>query len=65
MAFKAEFLALLLKLIDDRKDVLASGNGVEDFPRYKHDVGYIAGLKAALELCEEAETTINKRERGA
>lgn len=65
MAFKAELINLILKLINERKDILASGNGVEDFSRYKYHVGFIAGLAATLELCEEAETTINKRERGA
>jgi hypothetical protein len=65
MAFKAELVKLILKLIDERKDIIASGNGVDDFSKYKHQVGFIAGLAATLELCEEAETTINKRERGA
>jgi hypothetical protein len=39
---------------------LAGGYGVVDFAQYKFLVGQITGLKAAIELCDEAKDLADK-----
>jgi hypothetical protein len=65
MVFKTELENLLAKAIEHQVEVMSSPHAVVDFPNYKYHVGIITGLRQALELAEEAESVINKRERGA
>lgn len=64
MAFKAELQKAIAEAIDFQTDIISSPHAISDFSEYKHYVGVVAGLRKALELCEEVETAINKRERG-
>jgi hypothetical protein len=63
-AFKAELEKLIQQAINDQVEVITARESVIDFPSYKYHVGLIAGLKMAQELSDEAESIINKRERG-
>jgi len=65
MVFKTELENLLAKAIETQVEVISAPHAVVDFPNYKYHVGIIAGLRQALEMAEEAESVINKRERGA
>lgn len=65
MVFRTELEQLLRKAVVERVEIITQPHAVVDFAAYKHHVGVIEGLKMALELCDEAETIINKRERGA
>lgn len=40
--------------INQRLLFLRSGQGIDDFAKYKHEVGYIAALDTALDLMTEA-----------
>jgi len=68
--YQAYYQYELKKLIDTHieriKESLTSSYQVEgfDFASYKHIVGRIEGLRLALELCEEAESIINGKEKG-
>ena len=62
--FERELKKLIDDAIDDRKENLSTGLGTIDFPTYRHQVGIIAGLRIALELCGEATTICNRKERG-
>ena len=35
-----------------------------DYSSYRHHVGKIEGLRAALELCDEAQSVVNGKDRG-
>ena len=48
------FETLVQEAIEDEKSVLESGN-LASFEEYKNRTGYIRGLRAALELLDEAE----------
>jgi len=65
MAFKAELARLLQQAIAEQVDVITAPHTMTDFGAYKHHIGIVAGLRSALELLEEAESIVNKRERGA
>ena len=62
--FEAELKKLIDQAVENRKENLANGMSVIDFPTYKHQVGIIAGLRMALELCDEATIICDRRERG-
>lgn len=61
LAFERELRVLLQTEIDRLKDNLANGLSTPDYESYKHTVGKIAGLTAALEACEEAATILSKK----
>jgi hypothetical protein len=63
--FRAELEKLITEAINYQIEIISSPNAVIDFQVYKHHLGFIAGLRHVLELCDEAESNINKRERGA
>jgi hypothetical protein len=46
--------AKIEKAIKERSSDLAFG-GAKDYPDYKFHVGWLCGISAALDLCEEAE----------
>lgn len=64
MVFKVELEKLLRQAIEDEVEILMAPHAIVDFASYKHHVGTITGLRKALELTDEAESLINKRERG-
>lgn len=55
----------LQKLIEDEVQRLMEnvvvGHAAIDFPEYKHQVGVIEGLRVALELCETAQTIVDRK----
>jgi hypothetical protein len=61
LAFEGELRKLIEEEISRLKDNVASGLGTADFASYKNQVGKIAGLNLALELCEEAKTIVSKK----
>lgn len=65
MVFKTELERLLHKAAAEQAEIITAPHAIVDFAAYKHHVGVIAGLRMALELSEEAQSIINKRERGA
>lgn len=65
MTFRVELEQLLEKAVAEQVEIITAPHALVDFGAYKHHVGVIAGLKLALELCDEANSIINKRERGA
>lgn len=62
--FERELKKLITSAVEDWKDNLSTGLATIDFPTYKHQVGIIAGLRMALEMCDEAATVCNREERG-
>ena len=62
--FERELKKLIASAVEDRKDNLSTGLATIDFPTYKHQVGIIAGLRMAFEMCDEAATICNREERG-
>ena len=61
LALEAELRKLVEEEITRLKDNLSNGLSVPDFETYKHQVGKIAGLQTALELCEEARSNVAKK----
>jgi hypothetical protein len=61
LAFEAELRRLVEEEIERLKDNLANGLSTPDFESYKNQVGKIAGLMMALDLCEEARTIVSKK----
>jgi len=55
----------LQKLIEEeeqrRMENVVLGHSAIDFPEYKHQVGIIEGLRIALELCENAQTIVDRK----
>lgn len=64
MVFKTELENLIDKAIKDQVEILTGNHTVNDLGAYKYHVGIVAGLRLAAELSDEAQTIINKRERG-
>ena len=56
--------SLILEEIEMKKDALITAHNVFQFEDYKFNVGQVIGLQRALELISEAETIIEKGERG-
>jgi hypothetical protein len=58
---------LLRDMIQDAIDrltlSLTAGYGINDYAQYKQQVGQIIGLRAALEMCDEARDEANKAMR--
>ena len=59
--FQIELIKLLETEIARISEIVMNGAGVTDFADYKHQTGKINGLRMAMELCEEAQTILNKR----
>lgn len=59
------FRVELEKLIEDEVQRLMEnvvvGHATIDFSAYKHQVGLIEGLRIALELCDAAQTSVDKK----
>lgn len=61
--YQHELSKLIALEIEQRKEQLVTASAAFDFPAYRHHVGIIEGLRAALELCGEAERIVNGGER--
>ena len=59
--FEAELKKLIQEEIDRITENLQSGISINDHVEYKLQVGKIAGLRFAAELCEEAQHNIIQR----
>ena len=62
--FERELKKLINEAVENKKENLSTGMSTIDFPSYKHQIGIIAGLRMALEFCDEATTICNRIERG-
>ena len=61
--YQRELTKLIVEEIERRKEVLVTASGTFDFPTYRHHVGTIEGLRAALGLLDEAERVVNGGDR--
>jgi hypothetical protein len=61
--FQSELEKLIKEDIERRKDLLVTASSTFDFASYRHHVGIIEGLRAALELIEETERLVNHGEQ--
>ena len=60
-----EIKATLEALVDEVKERLAVGMAVTNIEKYREEVGWIRGLRQAIEVCDEAEDMLAKKERGS
>ena len=55
----------LKKLLDERIastiDIITNRWAVDDYPAYTYHVGLIDGFKAAIAMCDEAETECKRK----
>lgn len=58
--FENTLRKLIEQEIERLTENLVLGLSVTDFANYRESVGQIAGLRKALELCEEAQTIVSK-----
>lgn len=61
--FLIEYHRLIKDEYEKRKENLALGNA-QDFNQYNRNVGFISGLKMALDLAEEAKTMADRATTG-
>jgi hypothetical protein len=59
--FRAELEKLLEEEVRRLMENIVVGHAAIDFPAYKHQVGVIDGLRIALELCEQAQTIVDRK----
>lgn len=59
--FEAKLKALCAEEIEREVDILALGMAVTDIADYKYRTGIIAGLRKAVELCDEANRVLAER----
>lgn len=52
--FHTMLAAKIRAALENRKESIALGEAV-DYPTYRENVGYVLGLKDALNLCDEIE----------
>lgn len=58
--FETTLRKLIQEEIERQTENLVLGLSVTDFSAYREAVGRIAGMRQALDLCEEAQTIISK-----
>lgn len=59
--FENELQQLISEEIARLTDNMANGLSINDIGQYKHEVGRILGLRAALDMCEEVNSILSKR----
>jgi hypothetical protein len=62
--FERELAKLMQQAIEKHKEELSSGLSIQTIESYREKVGKLAGLREALELFDEANDIVSKRERG-
>jgi hypothetical protein len=60
-AFERELQKLIVAEVERLLGNLGHGMGVTDYANYMKIVGEIAGLRKALEFCEEARLVVNEQ----
>jgi hypothetical protein len=60
-AFERELQKLIVAEVERLLENLGHGMGVTDYANYMKIVGEIAGLRKALEFCEEARLVVNEQ----
>jgi len=59
--FESELRKLVVVEIERLLENLGHGMGVTDYANYMKIVGEIAGLRKALDACEEARSIVNQK----
>ena len=59
--FRAELEKLIEQEVQRLMENVVVGHATIDFPSYKHQVGVIDGLRLALELCEQAQSIVDRK----
>ena len=59
--FRAELEKLIKQEVQRLMENVVVGHATIDFPAYKHQVGVIDGLRIAMELCEQAQTIVDRK----
>ena len=63
-AFERELSKLIHARVESLINNLSNGYAIDRIETYREQVGKISGLREALELFEEANDIVSKRERG-
>jgi len=58
--FLHEYGKLIREEIERQLEILSQEHYIVDYSVYRHHVGILKGLRKALELCDEAETSANQ-----
>ena len=62
--FAHELKKLIEEQIEERKEAISSGHGIEDFSDYRQKVGVITGLRLVLDdLFSQAADNCDRKER--
>jgi hypothetical protein len=59
--FRVELEKLVEGEIQRLMENIVVGHAAIDFSAYKHQVGVIEGLRAVLELCEQAQSIVDRK----
>jgi hypothetical protein len=59
--FEQELKKKIEAAIEDMEMQVSTGHGIDTFEQYKQTVGRIGGLRWALEMCDEVNSSIAKR----
>lgn len=59
--FRSELEKLVEGEVQRLMENIVVGHTAIDFPEYKHQVGIIEGLRIALELCEQAQSIVDRK----
>jgi hypothetical protein len=59
--FENELRQLISQELERLTDNMANGLSINDIGQYKHEVGRILGLRAALDFCDEVNVILSKR----
>ena len=59
--YRTELEKLIEEEVQRLMENIVVGHTAIDFPEYKHQVGIIEGLRIALELCERAQSIVDRK----
>lgn len=59
--YRSELEKLIEQEVQRLMENIVVGHAAIDFPEYKHQVGIIEGLRIALELCEQAQSIVDRK----
>lgn len=59
--FRSELEKLIQEEIQRLMENIVVGHATIDFSGYKHQVGVIEGLRVAIELCEQAQSIVDRK----
>lgn len=52
---------MIEEMVDEKKEHLVTGHSVYNYQDYQFNTGFILGLRAALDLCDEAEREVAQK----